>query len=263
LLSGIENKGRKIVDLNQSLITISNLKIGGKTIASIDARELHAALGVKKDFSDWAKQYIESKHSDWIENRDFAILLPQKGESQWGGNNRIDYAFSIEMAEHIAMMTRTQKGKEVRQYFRKARDERDALKEADTAPQVQDPALQLLLQNIQQTQSLVIALDQARQEIKAANEKANLALWMQTRQTVRHFVWLHGLTRQLPEGKLQNAYGRYLAGYCLEQGIPVYKVTPADRVWTTENEYPVSVIDATIHEWLRGQTRQLSAFKAR
>jgi phage anti-repressor protein len=53
-----------------------------------------------------------------VEVRDY--LLTQKGERQnqgLSGQGRIDYALTIDAAKHIAMMSGTEKGFEVRDYF--------------------------------------------------------------------------------------------------------------------------------------------------
>ena len=74
-------------------------------------------LGVQKDYSDWIKIQIETL--DLEENLDF-LKLPQKGEQKntgSGGHNRADYIISLDAAKHIAMASRTPKGKEVRRYF--------------------------------------------------------------------------------------------------------------------------------------------------
>lgn len=81
----------------------------------VSGRQLHQALGVKKRFSAWLEQYLDM----FIEGYDF-MGVPESTPIK-NGNGRIqyldDYALSIDMAKHIAMMTKTDKGKEVRQYF--------------------------------------------------------------------------------------------------------------------------------------------------
>lgn len=52
-----------------------------------------------------------------VENRDF-VLLPQKGEQRGrGGHNRSAYHLTVDAAKHIAMMSGTDKGFQVREYF--------------------------------------------------------------------------------------------------------------------------------------------------
>src|SRR3990167_992469 len=104
-------------------LTILEKPMGQKTIPAVSARALHEALAVKKDFSDWLRQHTSGE--DWHKDKDFNVF-PLEGENPKGGRPKMDAAFSLQMAEHISMMTRTKKGRQVREYFRNARDQRDA-----------------------------------------------------------------------------------------------------------------------------------------
>lgn len=80
----------------------------------VSARELHEALGVKTRFSLWVKQNF--KH--FRENIDFSSVVTTTHQNQYGGTKEIqDYALTIEMVKHIAMMSGTDKGYEIRDYF--------------------------------------------------------------------------------------------------------------------------------------------------
>lgn len=80
----------------------------------VSARELHKELGVKTRFSQWAKQNF--KH--FREGIDFSSVVTTTQQNQYGGTKEIqDYALTIEMAKHLAMMSGTDKGYQVRDYF--------------------------------------------------------------------------------------------------------------------------------------------------
>lgn len=88
----------------------------GEPITAINARELHAFLGVKKDYTDWIKAQIF--RALLAEGRDYLTeVYPQKGENPQGGRPRSDYYLTIEAAKHVAMMSGTEKGRAVRDYF--------------------------------------------------------------------------------------------------------------------------------------------------
>lgn len=80
----------------------------------VSARDLHEILGVKTRFSQWAKQNF--KH--FRENIDFSSVVTTTQQNQYGGTKELqDYALTIEMAKHIAMMSGTDKGYKIRDYF--------------------------------------------------------------------------------------------------------------------------------------------------
>lgn len=82
----------------------------------VSARELHKALNVKTRFSQWVTQNF--KH--FRENIDFTSVVTTTEVRNNGGiqlRELQDYALSVEMAKHIAMMSGTDKGYEIRDYF--------------------------------------------------------------------------------------------------------------------------------------------------
>lgn len=97
------------------LIQITRATIGGAAIQTVNARDLHAFLEVGKDFSTWVKDRIEQY--GFQEGEDFvAHLLPNIGEKGQGRPTR-EYALSMDMAKELAMVERSDKGKQARQYF--------------------------------------------------------------------------------------------------------------------------------------------------
>ncbi len=94
------------------IITISQQNINGTQTNAVNARELHKSLEIKKDFSDWVKAQIS--RAGLVKERDY-ITVPQKGVG--GKFDSIEYILTLESAKHIAMMSQSKKGKEVRDYF--------------------------------------------------------------------------------------------------------------------------------------------------
>lgn len=81
----------------------------------VSARQLHQTLEVKKRFSAWFEQNIK----DFVEGYDFTGVpggTPVKGGN---GNTQYldDYALTLDTAKHLAMLSKTVKGQEVRAYF--------------------------------------------------------------------------------------------------------------------------------------------------
>ena len=93
------------------LIRIEPSRIGGETIQTCNARDLHAFLKVKARFNDWIRNRVED--FGFQENQDFITLT----RLLVSGGSRKDYYLSRDMAKELAMVERNAKGKEARLYF--------------------------------------------------------------------------------------------------------------------------------------------------
>lgn len=94
-------------------IAIIKQEFEGAETNSVSARELHKTLEVKKAFTTWITAALETMGS--IQGEDYLKLKTSlKGSGyQW------DYVITLDLAKHIAMMSKVPKGKEVREYFLK------------------------------------------------------------------------------------------------------------------------------------------------
>lgn len=99
--------------MDNELINIQTNEQGEQRVS---ARELHRILGLKKKFTDWWKQYSEM----FIEGTDWTTS-PKSEEVQNNGGVQVrvldDYSLSVDMAKHISMMTKTERGNQIRDYF--------------------------------------------------------------------------------------------------------------------------------------------------
>ena len=108
---------------NQELVQISETEINGVLTKTINARDLHSFLEVGRDFSNWIKNRISTLGS--IENEDYAVIsgknllakIGEEKEDERGGSNKIDYLITIDLAKHIAMMEKNERGYQIRNYF--------------------------------------------------------------------------------------------------------------------------------------------------
>lgn len=80
----------------------------------VNARDLHAFLGNKRDFSTWIKDRIKSY--DFIEGVDFQSFT-EIVEREVGATTRIEYVLSVDMAKELSMLEGNDRGKQARQYF--------------------------------------------------------------------------------------------------------------------------------------------------
>ena len=118
------------------IIPINNATIGEEVKQTVNARELHGFLEVGKDFSSWIK--VQIYRARLVENRDF-IVFTQKGENPNGGRPSSEYHLTIESGKHVAMMSGTDKGFEVRDYFIEC-ERRSKQAAADPTALLNDPA---------------------------------------------------------------------------------------------------------------------------
>jgi phage anti-repressor protein/ribosomal protein L7/L12 len=96
-------------------IEIIEQRLNNEEINSVSARDLHKALEVKKDFSSWIKYQI--KKAMLVENIDYLTTHQKRGVANGGYKNILEYYLTFDSAKEISMMSGTQKGKEVRNYF--------------------------------------------------------------------------------------------------------------------------------------------------
>lgn len=79
----------------------------------VSGRQLHEALGVKTEYKKWFSRMTEYGFN---ESDDF-LKVTQKCLTSSTGQNTTDHVIKLDMAKEIAMIQRTDKGKEVRKYF--------------------------------------------------------------------------------------------------------------------------------------------------
>lgn len=79
----------------------------------VSGRQLHETLGVKTEYKKWFKRMAEY---GFAENEDY-LRVTQKCPTLGGLQDVTDHIIKLDMAKEIAMIQRTDKGKEVRQYF--------------------------------------------------------------------------------------------------------------------------------------------------
>ena len=82
----------------------------------VSARELHKALEIERRFSAW----FETNSNGFVQGEDYTSVLvgtevPNNGGFQY--RELQDYDLSVDMAKHICLMSRTEKGKQCRQYL--------------------------------------------------------------------------------------------------------------------------------------------------
>lgn len=78
----------------------------------VSARELHERLNIKTPFTMW---FDRVKDYGFTEGEEF--FTKKLETSEQGGRPATDYEITIDMAKEICMIQRTEKGRQIRQYF--------------------------------------------------------------------------------------------------------------------------------------------------
>ncbi|OON96024.1 MAG: hypothetical protein ATN36_06675 [Epulopiscium sp. Nele67-Bin005] len=93
--------------------------------ATVSGRELHEALEVGTQYTKWFERMTEY---GFIENTDFIAISQKRLTAQGNETTYFDHCLTISMAKEIAMLQRSDIGKQVRQYFLQVEKELSELK---------------------------------------------------------------------------------------------------------------------------------------
>lgn len=141
--------------MTKELIKVEVSSVGNEEVNTVNARELYEFLGIKDDFSTWIKYQFE--RAKLLENKDYIVF---RKNPENGGRPKIEYYLTIKSGKHIAMMSNSNKGYEVREYFIEVEKEynKSLQKNKPSLPQTYLEALkELVVQvelNIEQTKQL-------------------------------------------------------------------------------------------------------------
>lgn len=137
----------------------------------VDARTLHAALQVGRDFSNWVRGRLEEVGAH--ENTEYLVLdgSPDLAKTS-GGRQRRDYWLSLDLAKEIAMLERSEIGKQIRRYFIQA--EKALRKRALALPNFGDPveAARAWADAMEGKRNAELASQKAQQKILALEPQA-------------------------------------------------------------------------------------------
>ncbi|AQX26363.1 anti-repressor protein [Bartonella sp. Raccoon60] len=139
----------------QYLIDINQTTIDGDTVQTVNARDLHAFLGITSKFADWIKNRI--KECKFRENIDFVTL----SKNLENGGKIKEYYLTLDMAKHLSMIERNDKGHQAREYF----IECEKLAKQVTTPQVDYSKPEALLGVLNHLQSQIEQKDHVIAEL--------------------------------------------------------------------------------------------------
>ena len=200
-------------------IAIKPRQLGAELLSTVDGRHLHSELGIGKDYTTWVKAQI--KRGRFVENHDF-VVLTQKGVNPSGGRPTSEYHFTVEAAKHIAMMSGTDRGYEVREYFLEC--ERQV--KASAVPAVKDQRTAALIEALVRQDA--IEQEQARQATELARLQENVAvIEARTQPENKHFTVMGyaNLIGRPVDVRMAATLGRKCAALSRNKGLVIGDVS--------------------------------------
>lgn len=94
------------------------------------------------------------------------MIASQKREAKKGGQNAVEYILTIDMAKHICMLERNEKGKQVRRYFLEVEKKYKSIVTQIKTPQTYLEALKATVLAQEQLESTQGLLSEARETIQ-------------------------------------------------------------------------------------------------
>ena len=77
----------------------------------VSAREMHEILGSKERFSKWFNRYLDYGFEENVDYTPYQKVHPSNNQEI------TDYVLRVDMAKELAMLSKSEKGKELRKYF--------------------------------------------------------------------------------------------------------------------------------------------------
>lgn len=113
--------------MSTHLIPVNSGRIGDRVEPVVAAKKLHGFLEVRTRFNDWFARRLSEYR--FTEGEDYARFYSELSKTQEGGRPALDYHLSLDMAKELAMIERTPRGREARQYFIRCERELLAIRE--------------------------------------------------------------------------------------------------------------------------------------
>lgn len=205
----------------RQIIPIGKSDFAGCPKQTVNARELHAFLDSKQDFSTWIKARIAEY--DFVEHQDFVLFhnFMEKGRP------RIEYFITLDMAKELSMVERTVKGKQARQYFI------DCEKRAQTLPQIPQTL----------SEALRLAADLADEKAALLEEQQRNAPKVAFAEAVGNAndtILIRDLAKVLKQNGIDTGEKRLFAwlranGYLTLQNMPMQRAMDMGLFWVSES----------------------------
>ena len=207
---------------------------------AVNARDLHAFLESKHDFSTWIKFRIQQY--EFVENEDYAVLqydylgnllndrLHKKMESDNQKVARIEYVLTLNMAKELSMVEGIVKGKEARRYIIACEEAATGNAQTATLPAGISDRLKAIETKIDAALSMQTM--QAKQPPAITVQKDILTLQEASTYTGLAMGTLYKMTctKRIPFYKTKNGKRIYIKLVELIKWMSAIRIKPEDEV---------------------------------
>lgn len=201
---------------------------------AVNARDLHAFLESKQDFSTWIKNRIDKY--DLVENVDYVAAPQIYGTANGGHSTRLEYALTIDAAKELSMVEGNEKGKEARRYFIACEKE---LKESQ--PSALSPSeliLKLAEMNVENERKMK-ALEEKQSKLENEIEEIKQRTTTDLHQsTIVAYVSINNIKLDVTR---YGAMGKKASALCKKRNIEVVKIN--DVRWGKISVFPDEILD--------------------
>lgn len=125
----------------------------------VPARELYSFLEITERFNSWFQRMVGY---GFVENQDFTSVNSFTLVNNGAQRQIDDYALTFDCAKHIAMVQRSEKGMQARQYF---------IDQEKVLRQIKEPSRLEILQMALQSEQQRIQLEKEKKELEVKNDK--------------------------------------------------------------------------------------------
>ena len=192
----------------------------------VSARELYKELGVKTRFSLWVDQNFKM----FVEGVDFTSVVTTTVVNNGAIRQLDDFSLTTDMAKNVAMMSKTTKSQEIRDYFIAVEKEHKAL--------MSDPRIQMAMG----LKSAQLMLDHKDKIIAEMTPKALFADAVSASQSS---ILIGELAKLLKQNGVDMGQNR-LFGYLRENGYLV-KRPGSDRNMPTQKSMELGLFEIKEH----------------
>lgn len=192
----------------------------------VSARELHKELGVKTRFSLWVEQNFKM----FVEGVDFTSVVTTTVVNNGATRQLEDFNLTTDMAKNVAMMSKTTKSQEIRDYFIAVEKEHKAL--------MADPRIQMAM-GLKSAQLMLNHKD------KIIAEMTPKALFADAVSASQSSILIGELAKLLKQNGVDMGQNR-LFGYLRENGYLV-KRQGSDRNMPTQKSMELGLFEIKEH----------------